>query len=406
MDNLSHSLVGLALGELVDHALPAEAEPARARLRRRMLLVTGWAASNFPDLDLVLTPLAAPPLGYLLHHRGHTHTLLYALPQALLLLALIWLLWPSARTLLRESRAARRGAALAGALGLVVHLAMDGLNIYGVHPFHPFDSRWLYGDLVFIIEPVLWIALGVPLAALVPARAWRWLLYASLAAAPVTFTALGFLQWGSLAALALVGAGLAWLQRRRGGSAGLGGAIAVIAAFIVLQGATANLARTRVIAELGRVDPGSRVLDVPLSAFPANPVCWAFATVTSNDAADSYQVRRGVLTLLPGLAPVAACPAQLGGAPQANHQALEWVWEERGSISQLRALRRTNCHVDAWLRFARVPSFAGGEATDMRFSRPGFRNFSTLPYAEQAGQPCPDPVPGWGYPRADLLGLE
>ena len=92
MDNMTHSLVGLALGELVDRALPAPADPSRGRLRRRLLLATGLLASNFPDLDLVLTPLLPAPLGYLIHHRGHTHTLLYALPQVALLLALLWLL--------------------------------------------------------------------------------------------------------------------------------------------------------------------------------------------------------------------------------------------------------------------------------------------------------------------------
>ncbi|WP_229507669.1 metal-dependent hydrolase [Massilia sp. Dwa41.01b] len=78
MDNLTHSLVGLALGELAHRVLPTEADPARASTRRRLLLSCGALASNFPDLDLVLTPLLPDPFGYLLHHRGHTHTLLYA----------------------------------------------------------------------------------------------------------------------------------------------------------------------------------------------------------------------------------------------------------------------------------------------------------------------------------------
>ena len=101
MDNLTHCLIGLALGELVDRALPAHLDPQRGRTRRRVLLATGALASNFPDLDLVLTPLLAPPLGYLLHHRGHTHTLLFALPQIALLLGLMWLLWPGARRLMQ-----------------------------------------------------------------------------------------------------------------------------------------------------------------------------------------------------------------------------------------------------------------------------------------------------------------
>ena len=52
------------------------------------MLATCALAGNFPDLDLVLTPLLPAPLGYLLHHRGHTHTVLYAFPQAMLLAAL------------------------------------------------------------------------------------------------------------------------------------------------------------------------------------------------------------------------------------------------------------------------------------------------------------------------------
>lgn len=86
MDNITHSLIGLGAGELLQRSLPPEADPAQQGLRR-LLLFACWAASNAPDLDLVLKPLLADPLGYLLHHRGHphphTHTVLFALPQAL-----------------------------------------------------------------------------------------------------------------------------------------------------------------------------------------------------------------------------------------------------------------------------------------------------------------------------------
>src|ERR1700736_5319599 len=99
MDNLSHSVVGLAVGEFVHRRLAA-ADPESQRLRRHLLLASGWIASNSPDLDIILTPRLPPPLGYLLHHRGHSHTIAYALPQALLIGALIWLFWPSARRLL------------------------------------------------------------------------------------------------------------------------------------------------------------------------------------------------------------------------------------------------------------------------------------------------------------------
>ena len=402
MDNLTHTLVGLALGELADRALPANPDPRKARTRRRVLLATGALASNFPDLDLVLTPLLAAPLGYLLHHRGHTHTLLYALPQIALLLGLLWLLWPGARRLMRDDRADRNGVLATAAVAMVLHLSLDFLNSYGVHPFHPLDSRWLYGDMVFIIEPVFWTALGVALALLAPTRLLRGLLAALILAAPIVFFSMGFLQWGSLAGLLLL-AGVVASMARRGGSAGVITALAACVGFIAVQAVTAHLAREQIRSALALVDPGSRILDLPLSAFPSNPLCWSFATVTDNGGAGSYAVRVGVLSLAPGVSDVAACPARFGGEPGTAARTLSWKYREERSLASLRALQQDNCHFDGWLRFARVPSLVDGKATDIRFSAPGVDNFSTLPYAALADRPCPAPVPQWGRPRQDLL---
>ncbi|MEK7354805.1 MAG: metal-dependent hydrolase, partial [Bdellovibrionota bacterium] len=160
MDNVTHTLVGLAAGELIHRSLPAETNDTDRSIRRRLLLIACAVASNFPDLDLVLSPLLPPPLGYLLHHRGHTHTILYSLPQAFMMIAFIWFGWRNARELLRRSQAARTGLLIATLLGFTLHLSMDFLNSYGIHPFHPFDSRWFYGDMIFIIEPLFWISCG------------------------------------------------------------------------------------------------------------------------------------------------------------------------------------------------------------------------------------------------------
>lgn len=419
MDNMTHSLVGLALGELVDRALPAPADPARGRTRRRALLLTGLLASNFPDLDLVLTPLLPAPLGYLIHHRGHTHTLLYALPQVVLLLGLTWLLWPAARRLWREDRGARRAVIATALLGMLLHLSFDALNVYGIHPFHPFDSRWLYGDLVFIVEPVFWTALGFALALAARRALLRRLALAFFAAMPLLFTWMGFLQWGSLAGLAGVALLVLAANRRLGARAGLAAALLACVGFVGIQAVAGQRARAEIRMALERVAPGSRMLDIALSSFPANPVCWSFATVSAGPAAGAYGVRVGVLSLAPGPSPVWACPARFGGVtdsaadlgagpgaravPEAT-AALAWRFSETGSLAAFRALQRSNCHFDAWLRFARVPSLAGGVATDVRFGAPEQPNFSTLPYAARAAEPCPAPLAAWGYPRADLLG--
>jgi inner membrane protein len=214
MDNLSHSAAGLLAGEIVHRSLPAEVGEQQQRLRRRLLLATCALAGNFPDLDLVLTPLLPAPLGYLLHHRGHTHTILYALPQMLMLAALLWLFWPNARRLLRQSATARFGFMLALVAGFALHLLMDYLNSYGLHPFHPVDSNWVYGDMVFILEPVFWVAFGIPMAMTLRRGATRWLL---LAAAPLVlgyFGWRGFLAWQSLAALLALMLGLMAAGRR------------------------------------------------------------------------------------------------------------------------------------------------------------------------------------------------
>jgi inner membrane protein len=45
--------------------------------------------------------------------------------------------------------------------GVYSHVFLDFLNNYGVRLLTPFDWRWFYGDAVFIIDPWLWLTLGV-----------------------------------------------------------------------------------------------------------------------------------------------------------------------------------------------------------------------------------------------------
>jgi inner membrane protein len=410
MDNLTHSLVGLGIGALIDRSVPAEPAPDAQRTRTRMLLTICCLASNFPDLDLVLTRLLEAPLGYLLHHRGHTHTLVGAVGEIALLLGLVWLLWPAARALLRTSRPARRAALAAACTGLLLHITMDGLNVYGVHPFWPFDAGWYYGDLVFIVEPVFWIAFGMPLAAMVRSRGRRWALLALMAGVPVAVTLAGFLQWGSLAGLLTLGVLLAWVERRvddmpdgRRGHVALSAGLAASLAFVALQGIALHEARGIVRAAVARLDPHERLLDTALSAYPANPLCWSFVTVAVDPAGGTYHLRRGLLSVAPAITRVAACPAPIAGRAAGGDAQLAWQGDGRDSLAHLRELQSSNCHFNAWMRFARAPSVDADTATDARWSPPGSRNFSSIDYADAASSPCPHPVPAWRYPRADLL---
>jgi len=407
MDNITHSFVGLGVGELLQRSLPAEPDDARQRTRHRLLLTACAAASNFPDLDLFLTKLLPPPLGYLLHHRGHTHTLLYALPQALLLLALLWALWPNARRLLRDSATARAGLGVAIVLGFGLHLSMDFLNSYGIHPFYPFDPRWFYGDAVFIVEPVFWVAFGVPLALAIPNRPLRALALAGLSLFVLGATWRGYLGWHSLLALALIGAAIATLRvTRQHSRRALALAAAISICFIAAQGGASTAGRQRIEAALQAIDPASKVLDVAMTGYPAQPLCWSFVSIESNEGAGSYRLRRGMLSLAPGLLPVDACPAAFRDSAATDVAAegivLAAPWQ--GDLAMLRNLSRSDCHVNAWLRFARMPAVTQDAASDLRYAGTPRGNFTTLGVAGAEREPCAD-VPRWGYPRADLLGL-
>lgn len=407
MDNLTHSIIGFGVGELVHRSLRPEAGDGAQRVRHRLLLAACALASNFPDLDLLLSGRLPDPLGYLLDHRGHTHTALLALPQALLLAALLWLCWPSARALLKASGAARRGLAASVAAGFALHLLMDYTNSYGLHPWYPFTGRWYFGDMVFIVEPLFWVAIGVPMALVMRWPVARGVGLAGLFAALVFFAVKGYLGWPSFAALLLVGlvCGAAQWRARPGGRAGLLLALGVGVAFIALQGAASQLGRRLVVSALHHSDSSSRVLDVVMTAFPSQPLCWIFVTVESNEAAGTYRLRRGVASVAPTwLAPL-ACPAALvesRSAPALSASVAQFDARE-GGLAQLRALKDGNCQVDAWLRFGRAPwlDMANHQLSDYRFALTPGGNFTTLRIAP--GAACPAGVPGWGYPRQDLL---
>lgn len=408
MDNLSHTVAGLLAGEILHRSLPAEADAAQHGLRRSLMLATCALAGNFPDLDLVLTPLLPAPLGYLLHHRGHTHTVLYALPQALLLAALLWLLWPSARRLLRRSASARAGFGLSLAAGFGLHLMMDYLNSYGLHPFHPFRSGWVYGDMVFILEPVFWVAFGIPMVMTLRRPALRWLL---LCAAPLVLAAFawrGYLAWQSLAVLLAAGGLLAYAGahgRERRTTLGLPLAAAALGlAFVGGQSLASSQARARVASDLHSRDPKATLLDAAMSPYPANPACWNFVAVESRADNGQYRISRGVLSLAPRTMPVSACPPAFAEAPLASgEEALVLLDRRDYSLERLRRLAGEDCYLRDWLRFARMPMLDDDSASDARFASTPRGNFTTLTLATPERRACLSGVPQWGVPRADLL---
>ena len=169
MDNLAHALTGALIARTLpagwngeptaDPGLDPDAETTRPG---RWVMWASVVAANLPDFEaLVLWP---PPLGdkaaYLLHHRGWSHSLVGIAAEAAAFAGLLWLLARWRRTArVFAGFTPARGLAVA-ALGAGSHLFLDWWNGYGVRPFYPWDKTWYYGDLVFVVDPWVWLTLG------------------------------------------------------------------------------------------------------------------------------------------------------------------------------------------------------------------------------------------------------
>jgi inner membrane protein len=403
MDNITHSLVGLVEAELILHGPSG----LRRRLPPTITRVVAVAANNFPDLDFFITPLIPGRLGYLLHHRGHTHTLLGAAGLALLLTILVggWTKWRHPDVNWRESAGPIFVVAL---IGFWLHILMDSFNSYGVHPFWPWDNHWYYGDTLFIIEPWLWGVL-LPLAM---ASERKWIAWP---AGAVWLFALGFVWWGGaipgiMAVVitltsGLVAAAVFRFPNARGGTA-LVGMLLVIGVF----GAASQSVRRQIWDRLSTENAGRRIEDLVLSPLPANPFCWAVTTVEIEPSTDDYISRRGYAVLSPRWSDVNRCRLIGDVAPveprtPTSDESLRWKGEQRMRRRELAEIAKSSCEVSAFLQFARVPLVArvGAEivAGDGRFRMGVKRSFSE--FTLRPDHPCPRNLPPWIPPRHDLL---
>jgi inner membrane protein len=380
LENLTHSLVGAALAEL---ALPVGA----SRTQRRIFFITGIVAANLPDADLLYARITPPPLGYLLHHRGHTHTLVGLLAQALLVGGVCLL--PPIRRHVGPLRT--RLLALIGA-GLLSHLVLDSWNSYGVHPFWPVSSRWYYGDAIYIFEPWLWVILGVSATMSTKDARGRTALGATLAALAAALAWFGMIPLTALAvlaviALALGGISRSWPPRRRAGAALVLTTVFVVAMFAVREKVRAVVLGT--IAQSSRPD----VVDVILSPEPGNPLCWSALTVVGDRSTSDYVMTRGAVTAVGS-----------SGCGSGRRGPVVWGDSVRQSLPGLRELARTDCSVRAWLQFGRAPEVAAAAIGDYRYGGATRENFSRMLLPADAGRAeCPPHLTHWGMPRADLL---
>jgi inner membrane protein len=157
MDTLTQIALGACVGQAVG-----------ARRVGRGAVLAGAAGGLIPDLDVLVVPLLGP-LAEWQHHRGVTHSLLFA---PLLAPALGWLSWRWARSRRPGDPAASPEARATWTwvwlLALLTHPLLDLFTVYGTQLLAPFADTRFAIPAVAIIDPAYSLIL---LAAL--ALGWR-----------------------------------------------------------------------------------------------------------------------------------------------------------------------------------------------------------------------------------------
>ena len=127
--------------------------------------------ANLPDIDVVA--YFSGPGADLEWRRGWTH-------GVLALLVFPWLLTGGLLVFHRvrqrwgewsRSVVTPRELLFLSYVAILSHPVLDTLNTYGVRWLMPFSAEWFYGDTLFIIDPWVWLALGMGLY--LSSRRWR-----------------------------------------------------------------------------------------------------------------------------------------------------------------------------------------------------------------------------------------
>ncbi|MGI9165627.1 MAG: metal-dependent hydrolase [Pyrinomonadaceae bacterium] len=362
MDNITHSLVGLVASKA-----------GLEKLSPKSTAVCALAA-NAPDSDIV-TLLLGDRWTYLHHHRGITHSIIGTLVLALIVpVAFCMLDRLVARVRKRQPSIRLKGLLVASLVVSATHPLMDWTNNYGVRLLLPWSSRWFYGDLVFIVDPFLWLALGGAAFLLTSRAKWQivfWIACALVLTYMVMVVSIAFgpdpyfvrrASWLSVLTGLAVAFKLNVVQKW-----GHKIAIAAFALILLYWGGLAFLhslalseARTR--ARIIAVQNGEAVTDVVAMPTLANPFRWQCIVETENAA---YQFELSLLNRQAVL-----------GSPDREDRA-----ESPGSQVVERAAQDRRAQI--FLEFARFPVVRVVDAecltqtlvqfADLRYTKPGSR---------------------------------
>lgn len=274
MDNLTHTLVGLTA---------AKAGLERLSPGATVLCVL---AANSPDSDIIVLAFG-DRWDFLQHHRGITHAIVGVVFLALLL-PLIFTgvdrLW--ARLRHRSPTTKFRGLLIASLIVSATHPLLDWTNNYGIRFLLPWNPRWFYGDLVFIVDPFIWVVLGGAaflLASRTKVYKFVWATLASIITFLILFSARGgdFSQRNLIAGFWIVSVALiiglsVTGARERWGSKIAFVALGLVVAYWGALGFAHSFAVERGWEEANRITAPNGETVARLAAMPtlANPLRW------------------------------------------------------------------------------------------------------------------------------------
>jgi len=371
VDPVNHGLVGAAAAL----SILRMSAPNSRRSTRWAAVGCGFVAGQAPDADRIIDAWLHPygcngqGLAYMLYHRGLTHTLLASLVVVPLLALLT-------RAVARRASPPFWHLVAIGGAGILLHLALDAANDYGVHPFYPLSRHWFYGDFLFLAEPTIASAL-LPYVVAAFDDGRRWVLPICSGVGAVLFPLLvvcheWLMPFGAIVAGVWLFANA--LLHRRGPRPWFAWAsvLTVLCGFFLAS----RYARARAIAWTATLAPGKTVTDVVTTPAPANPWCWRVITLTRDgdefvarmavksfltefvDARDCFSPPHGrvphSVELRSPLAPVATSNPARAGA-EVDSRATLVLAEFVGSFEVFERMARANPRVDAARYFLRVP---------------------------------------------------
>lgn len=374
MDNLTHSLIGIALAR----ALPK-------KFRKPEIYWACLIGNNAPDADFLIHFVPeSSSLDYLVHHRGYTHTFLLA-PVMGLLTALI------VKTFTGRKEWSVSLIFLS-IFSCFLHIGADFMNSYGVHPLTPFSNRWFYGDTLFIVEPLIWFVL-LPFVAREAERQWAawtwWILLLPMLTLVWRFPTLSSSVSTGLTGFLIVSVALSFAGRTSAWRAAVSGGL-----LLITIGAFASAgaqAREHARGYWQSATEGLETwLDTASSPLPGNPFCWNIWIAAKSS--EDYRMRSAVVSLWPALVSTKTCDpvvlktrtADVRRSTFVSNESIRWEDESRISFQEWSDFHEGSGSFRRFISFARFPfikRLPNGEAIvgDLRYDRESGLGFSEVP---------------------------